>query len=94
MLQLHAKCLGVTSETVQGPTGSFVSTTIHALSGMESMRVRVGRDFPPADLPKEGEEFALEVVVSAFKRKDGSAGSQVTALRRASGRRLAPAANG
>lgn len=82
MLQLTGKTLGVTSETRQGPTGSFVATTIHVLSGMESQAVSVSRDFPPSDLPKEGEEVCLNVAVSAFARRAGGAGVQITALSR------------
>lgn len=81
MLQLTGKCLGVTSEQVNGPSGSFTSTTIHVLSGLDSTKVRVGRDFPPAELPREGEDVALLVVVSAYSGRNG-AGVQMTALSR------------
>ena len=97
MLQLTGKCLGVDSETVQGPSGSFVSTTITLISGTGTQsrieQVRVGRDFPTSQLPKEGESVALEVVVSAYAGRNG-AGYRLTALSRvASGARVAPVAN-
>lgn len=82
MLRITGDCLDVTSETVNGPSGSFVSTTIHLLSGLQVERVRVGRDFLPADLPKAGDKNVdLAVVVSAYAGRNG-AGYRLTALER------------
>lgn len=94
MLQITGKCLDVTSETVNGPSGSFVSTTIALLVGKASVeRVRVGRDFLPSDLPKEGEDVTLHVVVSAYAGRNG-AGYRLTALSRVKGgARIAPLAS-
>lgn len=80
-LVITGKVLDVSTETVQGgPNGSFQSTTISVLSGKARLEpVRVGRDFPLANLPKEGDETALEVVVSAYSAK-GGAGYRLTAL--------------
>lgn len=81
MLRITGKVLDVTSETIQGPTGSFVSTTIHILDGVRVEGVRVARDFPPADLPRKDEEVELVVSVSAWAGKSG-AGYRLTALSR------------
>lgn len=80
MLQLTGKVLGVTSETREGPTGSFISQDIHLLDGLDKTVVRVGRDFPQSSLPKEGDTVTLDVVASAFARRSGGAGLQLTAL--------------
>lgn len=86
MLQITGKTLDVTVEDINGPTGSFQSTTIHLLcgSGAESNveRVRVARDFPRNLLPKRDEDCTLNVVIAAFKTRDG-AGYRLTALSRA-----------
>jgi hypothetical protein len=82
MLQVTGKCLGVESENVNGPNGSFISTTIHLLDGVRTEAVRVGRDFPPGDTPKEGETVTLSVSVNAFSFRSGGAGYRLTAERR------------
>lgn len=83
MLTISGKVLEVKSETVNGPTGSFVSTTISLLSGKSDVQhVRVGRDYPAARVPKEGEDgVTLEVAVSAYATRNG-AGYRLTALDR------------
>lgn len=81
-LVITGDCLDVTSETVNGPSGSFISTTIHLLIGVRTEAVRVGRDFPPADLPKKDEKnVGLGVVVSAYAGRNG-AGYRLTAVER------------
>lgn len=82
MLQLVGRVLGVVTETMNGASGPFTKTTIHVLDGFQSVPVTVGRDFPMADLPKEGEMVTLGVVVSAFARRTGGAGVQMTAIER------------
>jgi hypothetical protein len=81
MLRIKGTVLDVTSETIQGPTGSFISTTVHMLSGLNVERVRVGRDFPANSTPKKGDEVELEVVIQAYAGKNG-AGYRLTALNR------------
>lgn len=88
MLQLTGKVLDVITETVNGPNGSFVSTTIHLLTGLQTEAVRTGRDFPPADVPKKDEDVTLEVVVGAYAGRNG-AGYRLTALRRVHDRKPA-----
>lgn len=80
-LQLRGRVLEVTSETVQGPTGSFVSTTVHVLAGVHVEAVRTGREFPMSDLPKKDDEVALNVAVAAYSGRNG-AGYRLTALSR------------
>lgn len=90
MLQLTGKCLGIKSETVGSGMDSFQSTTIHVLVQGDRPKVedvRIAREFPPADLPKDGEDVTLEVSVSAFAFKRGGAGYSLTALRRVGARR-------
>lgn len=80
MLHISGKVLLVEQETITGPSGSFVATTVHLLTGKATVeRVRVGRDFPPSAVPSEGDEFAAHVVVSAFATRSG-AGYRLTAL--------------
>lgn len=82
MLTITGKVLDVTSENVNGPSGSFISTTVHLLSGVQVYAVRAGRDFPPADLPKKDETVSFEVVVGPYASKSGGASYRLTALRR------------
>jgi hypothetical protein len=91
MLLLTGKCLDVTQYEGTGPTGPFTSTTMHILSGIDVLRVRVGRDFPPGEMPKRDEDLSVEVVVSAYKSKDGAATPQITALSRVRSGRVAAA---
>lgn len=85
MLTITGKVLEVTSENVNGPSGSFTSTTFHILSGKANVQqVRAGRDLPPADFPREGEDVTLEVVVGAYAGRNG-AGYRLTALSRVKG---------
>lgn len=94
MLTLTGKCLGTKSETVQGPNGSFVSTEIAVQTGdgfdLHVDKIRVGRDFAPADLPKDGENVVLRVFVSAYATRNG-AGYRLTAESRVHGSRIAAA---
>lgn len=97
MLTITGKCLGTKSETVNGPNGSFVSTEIGLTTGdgfdLNVERIRVGRDFPTASLPKDGDTVTLRVVVSAYATRNG-AGYRLTALDRVhQGARVAPVAN-
>jgi len=82
MLQLTGEVRRVDTETVNGPTGSFESTTFHVLSDVNVYRVRAARDFRAQDWPREGETVSLEISVSAYSGRNG-AGVQMTALRRA-----------
>lgn len=81
MLTITGEVLDVTSETIQGPSGSFVATRIHLLAGLRVEEVRVGRDFLPSHLPAKGDHVALVVVASAFKTRQG-AGYSLTATSR------------
>ena len=93
MLLLTGKCLGVQTENMNGPTGAFTKVSIHVLDGLDKFVATVGRDFPPTDLPREGEDVSLAVEVSAFARKAGGAGVQITATSKvkATGQRIAAA---
>lgn len=82
MLLISGDVLDVVSETVQGPNGSFISTTIHLLAGLNVERIRPSRDFPVSDVPKKGEKgVTLEVGVSVFNTRSGPA-YNLTALSR------------
>lgn len=80
-LTLQGEVRGVETRTMNGPTGPFESITIHVLDGIQIHRVQPSRDFKTVDLPKEGDKVTYEVAVSSFRRKDGTAGVQITALR-------------
>lgn len=85
MLQLTGKCLGTKREVIQGPSGPFESVTIRLQQGegfdLSVHDVRPARDFPNADLPRDGETVTLNVVVSTYATKQGS-GYRLTALSR------------
>lgn len=84
MLQISGKVLDVTSETVGSPGNSFVSTTVSLLSGKARVeQVRLGRDFPTSQTPKEGDECTMAVFVSAYTTRNG-AGYRLTATERIS----------
>jgi hypothetical protein len=95
MLRISGKSLGVTSEQVNGPSGQFTSTKIHVMvqtpQGPQIEAISVGRDYPPADLPREGEDVELAVAVRAFPLRAGGAAYSFTATSRvkASGQRVA-----
>lgn len=86
MLTIKGKVLQVTTENVNGPSGPFTTQSIHFMYptkfGPKVEAVRVSRDFAQADIPREGEEVELSVVVSTFTFKDGGAGYRLTALDR------------
>lgn len=104
MLQITGKCVDITTETVNPPPGAtwraFESTTIHLLSGegrfQRVERLRVGQDFPSADLPSVDEDDVRIVVSVAGFNTKGGGGYRLTALARSTvgARALKPAANG
>jgi len=80
MLQVVGKVLDVSTETVNANGNSFESITVSVMTGKADIeKVRIGRDYPTMRMPREGDEWAANVVVSAFSRKDG-AGFRVTAI--------------
>lgn len=84
MLNITGKALDVRSEIVNPPNGgsAFESVTISLLCGKADVEhVRVGRDFAKSDLPKEGEDCTLAVVVAAYATRNG-AGYRLTAVER------------
>lgn len=83
MLRITGKVLEVSTEIVSPANSqSFESVTIALLTGKAAVeRVRVGRDFQASDMPREGEDVTLNVVVSAYAGRNG-AGYRLTALGR------------
>ena len=91
MLTLSGKCLGITREIVNGPTGQFeaVQIVLQVGSGIRTRTeyARVAKAYDQSTLPKEGDDVVLEVIVSSFPTKAGAghayyAMSNVTAAAR------------
>lgn len=73
---LSGTFVGLVEENRNGPDGSFVSREVGVQVGeglnLRVERVRCGRDFPLAWLPKPGEPITLDVWVSSFRTRNGA----------------------
>lgn len=80
MLLVTGRVLDVDSRIIGNPGQQFESITVSILTGKASIeRVRLGRDFPTASMPRENDLVVYGVAVSAYAGKNG-AGVSLTAL--------------
>ena len=90
MLRIEGKALEVSTREGEYDGRKFEVVTIAVMTGKADIeRCELGRDFD-GPVPVEGQDVVLEVVVSAFARRNG-AGYRLTALHnvRAPERKLA-----
>lgn len=78
---LAGEVLGVEQRSGGNGETAFSYVNVHVLEGIKVHQARIGRDFGP-NTPRAGERLVAEVEVSAFQRRNGGAGIQVTLVRR------------
>lgn len=66
----------------QGVAVERHTTTLHVLEGREVTRVKLGRDFPPADAPEIGDDVDLVVSVAPWAGRNGDARYSVLAIKK------------